>query len=220
MNENTEETASPEAIAESEALWAAARTLADLGELTAQWLEGKIAFVPSVVPGHGPDEETGDLIPVLAACNRAGFVTHQSQPGEEPAPGHDGQMWVQRASVMGFAATATLDALRAQTAGTRLLLIAAPTDSSDRHWETQVCVTMDGDRENTWFGGQLARADIDDEVAGYGGCHPDAVEAILRAWEVTIIDPEWGRNDVLWPALQAFADAAQHMTTTPGGPST
>ncbi len=71
---------------EDAARWRAARTLADLGELTAQWLEGKIASIPAVVPGCGPGEETAELIPVLAACNRAGYVTTVSRPGEEPVP--------------------------------------------------------------------------------------------------------------------------------------
>jgi hypothetical protein len=69
---------------EDAARWRAARTLADLGELTAQWLEGKIASIPTVMPGCGPGEESAELIPVLAACNRAGYVTTTSQPGEEP----------------------------------------------------------------------------------------------------------------------------------------
>jgi len=100
--------------------WGTARTLTDLGELTAQWLEGKIGSVPGTMPGCGPDEETAELIPVLAACNRAGFVTVVSQPGEEPALGYDGQIWTQRAALEGFADTATLEALRRHTAGTRL----------------------------------------------------------------------------------------------------
>jgi hypothetical protein len=33
-----------------------------------QWLEGTIASIPTAMPGYGPDEETADLIPVLAAC--------------------------------------------------------------------------------------------------------------------------------------------------------
>jgi hypothetical protein len=64
--------------------------LADLGELTAQWLEGTIASVPTVWPGCGPDEEATELIPVLAARNRAGYVTTVSRAGEGPAPGYDG----------------------------------------------------------------------------------------------------------------------------------
>ena len=71
--------------------WEAARTLADLGELTAQWLEGAIASQPAYTPGCGPDPETAPLIPVLACCNRAGYVTNGSQPGEA-GTGYDGAL--------------------------------------------------------------------------------------------------------------------------------
>ena len=85
--------------------WEAARTLADLGELTAQWLEGTIASQPAYTPGCGPDPETAPLIPVLACCNRAGYVTNCSQPGET-GTGFDGAAWEQRAAVEGFASPA------------------------------------------------------------------------------------------------------------------
>jgi len=51
----------------------------DLGELTARWLEGSVTSVPGTVPGYGPDEETGLLVPVLAAANRR-FITSFSRP--------------------------------------------------------------------------------------------------------------------------------------------
>ena len=44
-------------------LWAQTRTLADLGELTAQWLEGRIASVPGYC--GSPADETASLAPVL-----------------------------------------------------------------------------------------------------------------------------------------------------------
>jgi hypothetical protein len=31
------------------------------------------------------------------------------------------------------------------------------------------------------------------------------VQAICDAWQVTVIDPEWGRDDLLWPLLWIFA---------------
>jgi hypothetical protein len=189
--------------------WRAARTLADLGELTAQWLEGKIASIPTVWPGHGPDEETADLVPVLAACNRAGYVTTVSQPGEEPALGYDGQLWTQRAAVEGFATTDILATLRASVAGTPLILVTALATSTEHGQEARIPVTMAGAQENTWFGGPLTRGDIEDDQAGYGMCHPGAIEAICAAWQVTIVDPEWGRNDVLWPALKSFSAQRQ-----------
>jgi len=55
--------------------WKAAGSLADLGELMALWLEGKVASWPGYAPNYGPDDETKDLVPTLAACNRAGYVT-------------------------------------------------------------------------------------------------------------------------------------------------
>jgi hypothetical protein len=191
--------------------WRAARTLADLGELTAQWPEGAITSVPTVWPGCGPDEETTELIPVLAACNRARYVTTVSQPGAGPAPGYDGQSWTQRAAVEGFAAAGAAAALRACTAGTPLIvLVTVPAGDIGRDQVARNPVTLAGDQENTWFGSHFDRGDIEDDQAGYGICHPYAIEAPCAAWQVTIIDPEWGRNDVLWTVLKSFT--AQHQT--------
>ncbi len=80
--------------------WQAARTLADLGELTARWLEGSIGSEPGYC--GRPAEETEDLVPVLAKLNRAGFVTSGSQPGLIE-PGARGTLAEQRAAVDGFA---------------------------------------------------------------------------------------------------------------------
>ncbi len=38
---------------------------------------------------------------------------------------------------------------------------------------------------------------------------PHAIEALCAAWQVTIIDPEWGRNDVLWTVLKSFTAQRQ-----------
>lgn len=87
-------------------LWRSATTLAELGELTARWLEGDIRSRPGYQPRCGPDPETTEtpgLVDVLAAANRAGYLTIGSQPGEPPTEGWDGQLWEQRAAVDGFA---------------------------------------------------------------------------------------------------------------------
>jgi len=75
--------------------WAAAVTLEQLGDLVAQWLEGRISSAPFNAVEGPPDSETGPLVPVLAQLNRSGFVTEDSQPGEI-----DGD-WAQRAFVTG-----------------------------------------------------------------------------------------------------------------------
>ncbi len=41
--------------------------------------------------------------PSLAAANRAGSFTDTSQPSEPPAAEYNGEMWLQRAGVTGYA---------------------------------------------------------------------------------------------------------------------
>lgn len=98
-----------------------ARTLEDLGELTAPWLEGRITFLPTYTLDT-PAAETEGLIAHLAAFNRAGYTTTESQPAV-PFDGHDGQ----RAFVSGFASEATVDAVEAAILGTRLIALVTPT---------------------------------------------------------------------------------------------
>ncbi len=35
----------------------------------------------------------------------------------------------------------------------------------------------------------------------FEGIGDAAMNEVLDAWQVTVIDPVWGRNDVLWPTL-------------------
>ena len=157
-------------------------------------------------------------MPVLARLNRAGFVTSGSQPASD-GKGCDGANWRQRAAVEGYASDAVLDRLRScvrldATTGTFPLLIAQKasrwryrydravavtrTDGCDPH-----CPTRHADGcDYTWFGAKVPRhRHIRDPHMGYGICHPDAVDAVCEAWQVTVIDPEWGRNDLLWDVL-------------------
>jgi hypothetical protein len=76
--------------------WAEARTLTDIGQLTAQWLEGTITHNPGYGGPGGPDDETLALAPGLAIINRAGLVTDFSQPGERVFSGFQGKEPVRR----------------------------------------------------------------------------------------------------------------------------
>ena len=165
--------------------WKAARTLADLGSLTALWLEGSL---PGGHPGgyDRPDPETLPLVPVLAAANRAGFVTDVSQPGFDGA-GYDGHRWEQRAAVDGHIADGPLlDRIVAGAKAARLL------------------VEVDGDRlpvswtegETTcWFGGELP-------VSYVRRCWPRAaVPAVLAARRLLVADRNFGPHDRLWRVL-------------------
>jgi hypothetical protein len=180
-------------------LWASARTLADLGELTAQWLEGKISQSPTY---YGPpNDETARLVPVLAAVNRAGFVTESSQPGFPD--GGDG--WVQRAAVSGFADDGTCQRLReiADAAGIECIAVrAAPKRTA---YATARVVTTRYGRPCTEFGARTSRRHLAED---FEICHPGVIRAVCDAWQVTLLNREWDCNDDFWPALEGFAAAS------------
>ena len=185
--------------------WAQAETLRGLGDVTARWLEGEFKYHPGGYD-EGPAGETTDLIPALAALNRSGFVTSGSQPGEAPTWGFDGRVWQQRAAVDGFTDTATADRLEAACQDAGLVCIRNGQAGWRTHWKHSVPVTaspVDGLRVSdddpyyvhTHFGTHLSRKQVNFTFDGYG------YEALRDAEQVTIIDPEWGRNDRLWSTL-------------------
>jgi hypothetical protein len=186
-------------------LWAEARTLADVGELTAQWLEGRIESQPGYC-GPSDVDDPGRLVPLLAGLNRAGFVTTGSQEAFD-GPGYDGAHWEQRAAVEGFAAFPVATVLRHAAAEAGMTVVAHSPAALPRwryRYHQAVDVTRRGGRPHTGFGANLPRRHIRDDWTGYGICHPDAVDALCAAWQVTLIDPEWGRRDALWDMLAAF----------------
>lgn len=168
-------------------LWKEARTLADLGKLTARWLEGAITYQPGYI--GGPSPETGPLIPHLAAYNRAGLFTTCSQPGTESLTGG-----AQRAWVSAFCAETALDAIVTHAARSGLItLCAAPGKDSLLELE----VTHYGGMAIT-YAVPMADEYID---AYYADDCPGALDAIKTAWRIDVIDPVWGRNSVLWNCL-------------------
>jgi hypothetical protein len=184
--------------------WAEAVTFADLAELTAQWLEGTLAFHPG---GYDiPDPETTELCPALATMNRAGFLTDVSQPGEV-AVGYDGAGWQQRAAVQGYVADEGVLRSLALTARVYGLLFVL-NDPRERDRQDPVVVTTRAGRPYTKFGVWLPR---DHTRMSYGTwCRREVVAAVNAAYQVTVIDPRWGRNDVLWLVLAGLRrDAAR-----------
>ncbi len=174
--------------------WQRARSLAELGELTAAWLEGTLAAHPGY--RGRPDPETHELAPVLAAANRAGYVTICSQPGTG-APGLHRR---QRAGVEGLAPSPV--AARLLTAATDAGLVAIARGPARRRRGDAtgtVAVTLFGDHVVTDFGAHLSRRALGRIFAG---CHPSALAAAGDAWQLTLVDPAWGRNDRLWPVLE------------------
>jgi hypothetical protein len=185
--------------------WVAARAVADLGSLMALWLEGEIRSQPGYQPRCGPDEETAGLVPTLAAANRAGFLTTCSQPGHGPRPGFDGATWAQRAAVQGHVADPAALSRLLPAAGQAGLLVSVP-GLVPGPWGDGVTVTTRDDGPYTSFGGHLTRRDLRVMWPTVGR---DAFAAVERAWQVTLVDPEYGRDDVLWPVLDTLAEVTQ-----------
>ncbi|NUL14497.1 DUF6919 domain-containing protein [Streptomyces lunaelactis] len=175
--------------------WQSARTLADLGQHLAAWLEGDIKSWPGYQPNYGPDVETAELIPVLARLNRAGYITDSSQPGiDETEAGHH---WRQRAAVTGFIDDEDLleDLSAAAIDAGLLVLIHRPEPS----------ITLDGYRvtrldgqPHTVFGGYVSLRDL---RCMWPVINRQAFGALAGAAQLTIVDPRWGSDDRLWRAL-------------------
>lgn len=177
--------------------WRAATTLPQLGELMALWLEGDIASQPGYQPRYGPDEETRDLTPVLAAACRAGYVTIASQPGCREIT-YSGATWLQRAAVEGFVDDSRLlrhlvDA--AERAGLEIVINDLMDPVGDGALPT---TTRDGETI-TAFGGALGWKDLD---LIWRECSRPALDAAATAAQVTLVDRTWGPSTLVWDALE------------------
>lgn len=166
------------------ARWKTASSLADLGELTVAWLNGEITQTPS--HGGPPDPETPPHAAVLAAANRAGFVTTNSQSATTPAEiaaygWREGEAYAD-----GLVSDDTLQRLQSAVIGTPLLL--AGVRGRQRFGECS-------------YGRRAWRAETD----FYTRRCPGAADEIASAWWVHVSDPETGTNARLWPMLADFA---------------
>ncbi|MER7623924.1 hypothetical protein [Streptomyces sp. NPDC126503] len=170
--------------------WRDARTIADLGQNMAGWLEGRVPSWPGYDGPFGQEETNGarHLVPTLIAANNAGFVTINSQPGET------GDGYRQRASVDGIVHdhSPLLD---------RLLALQNQGFTVVRGWPKQqhVITEQDGQPFTTFGGWRWRRNDIHHIWRGVG--HRARRELREHGTTIHIYDPVWGRDDRLWPAL-------------------
>lgn len=192
--------------------WRAPVDLDGLGEVTAQWLEGRIESHPN---GHygGPDEETAEIRDALIALNRAGFVTDCSQPGQTPDSEGDGEDWWQRAAVQGFA-TPEFAAGVDEVEATHPDLIVVRHQGAPSRWfptlqdllgwgrEGSVPCTRWNGRLHTAFGCRMYASDIG---LCFDPVSDEAHDALCSAVQLTVIDSEWGRKNYLWDALVPLA---------------
>ncbi|AVH61840.1 hypothetical protein C4B68_40750 (plasmid) [Streptomyces dengpaensis] len=198
--------------------WRSARTISDLSELMALWLEGKIASRPGYQPRYGPDDETAHLVPSLAALCRAGYVTTCSQPGFA-GTGADGLWWEQRAAVELVVTDPTLfhrlvDA--AYAAGLFVRINDYRPDGGVQE-EPVVATTRDGEAM-TAFGGRISRADM---AIQWPGLDRDLYREVSTGTYVSIIAPEYGTpGERLWVTLDFLTGQRQHDPENPWASST
>lgn len=186
-------------------LWQGAKSLADLGELTARWLEGTLTYHPGYY--GGPHRETAGLVPVLATLNRAGFVTTSSQPGYGARPGFDGAAWAQRPAVEGLADPCTAARLCAAAIGAGLHVVTAPAMAGEESTAGKaIPVTTRDGHTHTVFG-PVAYTHLREQ---FFDCRVPALDKpLLAAWQVTIADLRWRESDLLWRTLADAVDTTR-----------
>jgi hypothetical protein len=170
--------------------WSDARSMADLRELTIRWLRGELDETPGYFGPPAP--ETARLVDTLVAYNALGLLTDQSQPAEPLVEGSS-----QRANVSGFCDLETAARIEAGLLETELVVVT----HEPPRWAIPctVAITMRCGRAFTWDGGAQGASDI---LHTWGRiCDGNALGELLMAWQVTVIDPVWGRQDHLWPRL-------------------
>ena len=152
---------------------------------------GDVDVIPVAVP-HGTVTVFGYRIGPL------GYVTDASQPGCD-GPGYDGQRWLQRAAVSGLVDDPQLRDCLVAAAELVGLTIVQHDMTPGRHAEG-VPVTRSQGRDHTAFGRYLSVRDLrtiwPPQIIGRR-----AFDRVAEAWQLTLIDPEWGREDVLWEVL-------------------
>jgi hypothetical protein len=157
-------------------VWRQATTLEAAGELTARWLESHSEYQPGTF-APSIDDETRPIAAELAEINRNGLFTKESQPGMRGDAGH-----AQRQYVTGFCSAEAAAELVALSTRSELITIGhAPGEVS------AAAVPVDEDALRDWS----------EETN-------DALSLLLAdSWYVEVLDPVWGRNDVLLPEVLA-----------------
>jgi hypothetical protein len=176
--------------------WFNAREMVSLGGLTAAWLRGEVATHPCY--GDPDDsqleEETLPLVPHLARLNVAGLVTLDSQPGAIDAISR------QRAMVAGLVEpdSDALEQLRTLVAPSELVLsLHEPGPRIDGSIPLTMGLDGDGGLETYTLGGggQYSSGDLAEMFTSFS---PTAHQTVATAVRYQIIDPVWGRTDLLW----------------------
>ncbi|QDG65200.1 hypothetical protein NIBR502772_02345 [Pseudarthrobacter sp. NIBRBAC000502772] len=183
---------------EDKGAWRQATTLEAAGELTARWLEGHSEYQAATFTVRY-DAETEPIATELAALNRNGLFTKESQPGLRTGSS------AQRQYVTGFcSAEAAVELLALSTRSELVTVAHAPGEASS----AAIPVTLDGGEVVTVLGS--SETPVQEEQIQDWAEETNETLALLLAdsWYVEILDPVWGRNDLLLPAVLAALTVA------------
>jgi hypothetical protein len=172
-------------------VWRQAVTREAAGELTARWLEGGSEYQPATFAARY-DDETRRIALALAELNRNGLFTKESQPGLRSGG------TVQREYVTGFcSADAAAELLALSTRSDLVTVVHAPGEASS----AAIPVTLSGTEVVTVLG--TSENPVSEEQIRAWADETNETLALLLAdsWYVEILDPVWGRTDVLLPAV-------------------
>ena len=140
-------------------------------------------------------------MPVLARLCRAGFVTDGSQPGmaaESEAGGASGE---QCAAVDAFCTAETASCVRVAAGAAGLLVVDVQPGGWRYDYSSAIAVTRVGEQVVTQFGARPTCRDL--RSLRFAECSDAMLDQLCESRAVTVVDPVWGRDDVLWPALAA-----------------
>ncbi|MER5696065.1 DUF6919 domain-containing protein [Streptomyces mirabilis] len=176
------------------ARWQHARTLTDLGQLTAAWWEGTLRSLPGHRANHRPHPTLTPQTAVLATANRAGFLIPAAQAGRT-----DGTVQ-QRTAVQGFVSSPHLiqRVMDAAEQGDLYIALASLHDANDGPGNGITVTTGDKQRD-TVFGQVLGLEDLNAMWPQL----PHAVDAVALALQVTLVDPQFGSSNLVWDTLAA-----------------
>ncbi|HEX7197003.1 MAG TPA: hypothetical protein VF364_09260 [Candidatus Limnocylindria bacterium] len=112
-------------------------------------------------------------------------------------PGEVGEGWKQRACVSGYCAIDTVERLRNLEIDSDLVVAVHRPGAVDGQLGWAVTY---GDDEGacTWDGMPSDPASL---IHWYREPAPLMAEVLIGSWQVAVVDPRWGRNDLLWPRL-------------------
>jgi hypothetical protein len=174
-------------------VWRQAVTLEAAGELTARWLEGGSEYQAATFTASY-DNETGPIATSLAHLNRNGLFTKESQPGLRSGGS------AQRQYVTGFCSTDVAAQLLALSTRSDLVTVAhGPGEASS----AAIPVTLDGAEVVTVLGSSENPV-TEEQIQDWAEETNETLALLLAdSWYVEILDPVWGRNDLLLPAVLA-----------------